>query len=187
MRLNCVVGTLPVIARYADESIIAFASATDEIARARTARGEGRDGLVLDLVVGVGHVAGRLLVMRRDRLDAVGRRCSAASRKPTLPWPHTPKRYGTFSLIRYSTMISAPLYVLRFGASAGQPDEQQRNRACPWSLPPENTAMAGAVRNSRVRCEGAIKPRARFYSGRAPDSLITFAHFASSLRTAAAN
>src|SRR5215217_2233955 len=36
---------------------------------------------------------------------------AAASRKPTLPWPHTPKRYGTFSLIRYSTMISAPLYV----------------------------------------------------------------------------
>jgi hypothetical protein len=63
---------------------------------------------VFDLVIRVRHVARGLLVMRRYRLDAIGR-SRAASRKPTLPCPHTPKRYGTFSLIRYSTMISAPL------------------------------------------------------------------------------
>ena len=32
MRLNCVVGTFPVIARYADESIMAFASAITRFA-----------------------------------------------------------------------------------------------------------------------------------------------------------
>src|SRR6266545_1780893 len=40
-----------------------------------------------------------------------------ASRKPTLPWPQRPKRYGTFSRIRYSTMISAPFIGRAFVAS----------------------------------------------------------------------
>ena len=43
-----------------------------KIARSRSARGVGRHRLMADLVVGIGHVARRLLVMHRDRLDAGG-------------------------------------------------------------------------------------------------------------------
>src|SRR5512135_1351091 len=49
----------------------------------------------------------------------------SASRKPMMPWPHTPKAYSTPSFARYSVIISAPRY--RVTSSAPPPLARARS------------------------------------------------------------
>jgi hypothetical protein len=68
--LNWEVGTLAVMARNADDR--ADLDADGNVRRSRPARGERDDRAVGHAEERVGHVAGRLLVTRRDRPDGVG-------------------------------------------------------------------------------------------------------------------
>src|SRR2546429_392831 len=43
-------------------------------------------------------------------------RCPSASIRPTIPWPHRPKTYGTFSLTRYSAIRSPPRMTASLGS-----------------------------------------------------------------------
>src|ERR1043166_7953547 len=58
-------------------------------------------------------------------------RWPSASIRPTIPWPHRPKTYGTFSLTRYSAIRSPP----RMTASLGSERDSSRRRRGRGSVP----------------------------------------------------
>src|SRR6266446_123076 len=89
-------------------------------------------------------------------------RCPSASIRPTIPWPHRPKTYGTFSLTRYSAIRSPP----RMTASLGSERDSSRRRRGRGSVPqpvviPATDGRAHGTGSPRRRGRPRYAPRPR--------------------------